>query len=99
MTSRAKDDMHPSAEERRWFRVELRDQYRVRTLGRIPDVTPHAASLVPFASMLVREGAAGELVLVDEATGVEVARQDLRRGPRRAPGHGSPRDRTRGRSS
>jgi hypothetical protein len=69
----------------RWYRVEHRDGDRVRVLGRLPDVTPHAATLAPFASRLVREGTPGELLLVEEATGTVVARQDLRPGPRRAP--------------
>jgi hypothetical protein len=83
------------ASERRWFRVELRNGAGVRSLGRVSDVTAHPASLVPFASRLVREGATGELVLVDETTGLDVARQDLRHGPRRAPGHGRSADRER----
>jgi hypothetical protein len=81
--------------ERRWYRVELRAEGRVRSLGRLPDVTPHAATLAPFASQLVRAGVGGELVLIDEATGSEVARQNLKRGPRRAPTRNCPPDRPR----
>jgi hypothetical protein len=72
----------------RWYRVEHRDGDRVRSLGRLPDVTPHAATLAPFASRLVQTGATGELVLVEETSGTVVARQPLRHGPRRAPGRG-----------
>jgi hypothetical protein len=48
-------------------------------------VTPHAATLAPFASRLVHEGEAGEVVLIDAGTGAVVARQDLGKGPRRGP--------------
>jgi hypothetical protein len=72
----------------RWYRVEHWGPDGVHCLGRLPDVTPHPATLAPFASRLVREQATGELVLIDEATGIAVARQDLRTGPRRGPTRG-----------
>jgi hypothetical protein len=66
--------------ERRWFRVELRGADGPRLLGYVPDVRPHPASLTPFVSRLLLEGiAVGEVVLIDEATGQDVARRHVRR--------------------
>lgn len=68
---------------RRWFRVEYRDGAGVRPLGRLPDVPPHPATLAPFVSRLLLDGQqGGVLVLVEEATGADVARHPLDRGPR-----------------
>jgi hypothetical protein len=68
-----------------WYRVEHRTAGEVKTLGLLADVAPHHATLAPFASRLVQNGASGELVLVDASTGTEVARQDVAAGPRRGP--------------
>jgi hypothetical protein len=73
--------------ERHWYRVEHRGANEPRLLGYVADVVPHPASLVPFVSRLLRDGATeGEVVLVDDHTGADVARQSLGHGPRRAPG-------------
>jgi hypothetical protein len=70
----------------RWFRIEHRTEEGVTALGRAPDLFPHPTALAPWVSRLLLAGATGGLVvLVDEATGGEVARHDLRRGPRRVP--------------
>jgi hypothetical protein len=45
-------------------------------------VAPHPATLAPFVSRLLLDGATGEVVLVDEATGKDVACHRLDRGPR-----------------
>ncbi len=68
---------------RRWYRVEHRGGGRVRAFGLVVGVAPEVATLAAFAGRLVRDGAAGELVLVEEATGREVARLALP-GPRAA---------------
>ena len=65
--------------ERRWFRVELRGADGPRLLGYVPDVRPHPSSLTPFVSRLLMEGiTVGEVVLIDEATGQDVARRHVR---------------------
>jgi hypothetical protein len=69
----------------RWYRIEHRTGDDVASLGRVADLTPHPASLTPFVSRLLLDGRTGVVVLVDEATGVEVARHELRRGPLRGP--------------
>jgi hypothetical protein len=71
----------------RWFRIEHRTGDGVTSLGRAADLFPHPTALAPFVSRLLMAGATGLVVLVDEATGGDVARHDLRRGPRRAAKH------------
>lgn len=63
------------------FRVEHRTATGepVCVLGRVADVCAHHQSLVPFISKLLREvdGASGVVALVDETTGITVARRYL----------------------
>jgi hypothetical protein len=60
--------------------VEHRDGDRVRAFGLLADAFPHAATLVPFRRHLVHAGVGtGQLVLIEEATGREVARLAVRR--------------------
>jgi hypothetical protein len=61
----------------RSYRVELRTPGKVRHLGRMPFARPHFRALDPFVSRLVREGAHGWLMLVDEETNGVVARRRL----------------------
>lgn len=63
--------------EQQWYRVEHRVGNRVTVLGRVADVTRHVSTLDPWLSRLLLEGAAGELVLVEEATGAVIARRHL----------------------
>lgn len=63
------------------YRVELRAGDRVEELAVLDAATPaHRASLAPFISRLRLDGrAAGEVVLVDRASGQVVGRQSLAR--------------------
>ncbi|HEY7031952.1 MAG TPA: hypothetical protein VH482_11515 [Thermomicrobiales bacterium] len=72
----------------RWHRIEHRTGDVVTPLGRVADLARHRTTLAPFVSRLLLDGQTGVVVLVDEATGADVARHDLRRGPQRAPTHG-----------
>jgi hypothetical protein len=63
--------------EQRWYRVEHRDVLGRRTLGRVPNVYAHHHSLTPFVARLLLDGAIGEIILVEETTGREVARRSL----------------------
>src|SRR5215217_5594232 len=63
--------------ERRWYRVEHRDGRGRHDLGRVPDVSAHHHSLTPFVARLLLAGAAGEIILVEESTGRDVARRSL----------------------
>ena len=65
--------------------VVYRDAGTVRGCGRLADAAPTWHALTPFCSRLVHEGVArGQLVLIEEATGREVARLAVRRrAPRR----------------
>lgn len=63
----------------RWFRVEHRDDLGHHDLGRVPDVFATHHALTPFLAQLVLDGATGEVVLIDEASGIDVARRFLDR--------------------
>ena len=63
--------------EQRWYRVEHRSGTIVRALGQVADLPRHSATLDPWLSHLLREGAQGELYLVDEETGEVVARRTV----------------------
>jgi hypothetical protein len=64
---------------RHWYRVEHRDGAAARPLGRVPDVGRGPFTLEPYLMRLRRAGVArGALVLVDEATGRDVARRRVR---------------------
>jgi hypothetical protein len=72
----------------RWYRVVHLSGGTGRPLGRLVDVAPHPASLAPFVSRLLLDGAAGEVVLVEEATRRILVRYDLGRGPIRTNSRG-----------
>lgn len=72
--------------EQQWYRIEHRVGNRVTVLGRVADVTRHVSTLDPWLSRLLLEGAAGELVLVEEATGAVIARRSLGDDPPRVAG-------------
>jgi len=69
---------------REGYRVELRAGDRIDELGVLDAATAaHFTSLTPFVSRLRLEGRdAGEVVLVERATGRVVARQRLAPPPR-----------------
>jgi hypothetical protein len=60
------------------YRVEHRAAGVTTVLGHTEHVHARQAELSRHAARLIAAGAAGELVLVDEATGEEVARRSLR---------------------
>jgi hypothetical protein len=62
--------------DRRGFRVEHRDQGDTHALGRIDYRFAHFSALDPFLAHMPR-WAAGEVVLIDEATEEIVARRHL----------------------
>jgi hypothetical protein len=64
--------------EPRLFRVDHHDGDGVRAIAAVADVPPHHASLEPYVSRLLRDGADGELLLVDAVTGAVVARRAIR---------------------
>jgi hypothetical protein len=64
-------------------RVEHRHAGAAAVLARGVLAFPHHAELAPFAGRLLAAGAAGQLVLVDEASGADLARRHLRPGPGR----------------
>jgi len=66
----------------RWFRVEHRDDLGHHDLGRVPDVFATHHALTPFLAHLLLDGATGEVVLIDEVSGADVARRFLN-DPRR----------------
>jgi hypothetical protein len=68
---------------RHWYHVELRTGDEVRDLGHVPDAFPHHDSLTPFVSRLLREGATGEVILIDDESGQVVARRRLEHGLQR----------------
>ncbi len=72
--------------EQQWYRIEHRVGNRVTVLGRVADVTRHVSTLDPWLSRLLLEGAAGELVLIEEATGAVIARRSLGDEPPRIAG-------------
>jgi hypothetical protein len=63
------------------YRVEHRNGERTDVVARTSDVHARQEELSQHAARLMREGKAGELVLVEESTGAEVARRTLLAGP------------------
>jgi hypothetical protein len=63
------------------YRIELRTGDAVTILGHTTASHARQADLSEHASRLMADGATGELVLVDEATGEDVARRRLRSAP------------------
>ena len=61
------------------YRVEYHDGRTIRPLGCLVGVAPHHATLEPFLSQLLREGAEGTLVLIHQETGEIVARRVVKR--------------------
>jgi hypothetical protein len=61
----------------RAFRVELQND-ATRILDRVEGGFPQFRTLDPYASRLIQEGEQGELVLIDEATELIVARKTVR---------------------
>jgi len=74
-----------AARRGRTFRVELRAAGGAEVLARGVRVAAHASALAPWVSRLRLEPTplAGELVLVDEASGAVAARRRLDRRPNR----------------
>ncbi len=68
----------------RRFRVEHREAGAVSILGEMHGVPAHHATLAPFVSSLLHDGLGGELVLVDELSGLIVARRHVRPRMRKA---------------
>jgi len=64
------------------YRVEHRGSDGVHVLGHVVGVFLHWTTLVPYASRLLREGATGCLILVDDATDEVVATYQLASGGR-----------------
>ena len=60
-----------------WFRVEHQDCLGRHTIGRVPNVFATHHALTPFLAHLLLDGATGEVVLIDELSGAEVARRFL----------------------
>jgi hypothetical protein len=71
------DDVEREGERR--YQVEHRNGHETRALGQLTTAIPHVSVLDPWVSHLVRGGAAGEVRLIDEATGAVVVRQTLDR--------------------
>lgn len=69
------------------YRVEHREHGRVQSLGQLSGVALHHASLEVYVGELIRRGARGLLVLIDESTGDVVARRRVH------PSVSDPRDR------
>ena len=63
------------------YRVEHRSEGRVVVIARTSAGDARQAELSEHAARLIAAGATGELVLVDEATGDELARRHLRPDP------------------
>jgi hypothetical protein len=63
------------------YRIEHRDDEGTTILGRTDAPAAGQAELSARAMQLIADGARGELVLVDEATGEEVARRSLQPDP------------------
>ena len=59
------------------YRVEHRTADGTAVVARTSDVYARQEELSQHAARLMRQGATGELVLVDEATGEDVARRTL----------------------
>jgi hypothetical protein len=67
------------------YRVEHHEAGMVRSLGALPGVAPHYRTLDPFVSALLRDGRAGEVLLVEVATGRTVARRRVHPPRTKAP--------------
>jgi len=76
------------ANHARWYLVVHVAGGTHRSLGRLAGVPAHPATLAPFVSRLLLDGAAGEVVLVEEATRRVVVRHDLGQGPLRTGSRG-----------
>jgi hypothetical protein len=63
------------------YRIEHRDGQTVTVLGRTSATRARQADLSEHAARLMATGASGELVLIDEATGDDVARRRLLAAP------------------
>jgi hypothetical protein len=63
------------------YRIEHRAGRSVTVLGRATATPARQVDLAALAARLIAAGASGELVLVDEATGEEVARHRLAAAP------------------
>ena len=63
------------------YRVEHRTAEGTTVVARTSDVYARQEELSQHAARLMRHGATGELVLVDEATGQDVARRTLLTAP------------------
>jgi hypothetical protein len=75
-------DGKPTVERgKRRYRVEHWEGERVAVLGAVEGIFAHFTALDPFLAALPA-GSAGEVILVDEATGAVVARRYLERAPR-----------------
>ena len=59
------------------YRIEHRSENETRVVATTSDVHARQEELSHLAVRLIREGATGELVLVDETTGDDVARRLL----------------------
>jgi hypothetical protein len=64
-------------------RVEHRDRGTTTLLARGVQALPYRHELAPFVSRLRRNGASGVVVLVEEATGLELGRHAVRAGAAR----------------
>jgi len=84
-TARARAKAAAGGDGGRPCRVELRTAAGVEVLARGVRVAAHPSALAPWASRLRLEAPppAGELTLVDEATGAVAARRRLHAPPRR----------------
>jgi hypothetical protein len=60
------------------YRVEHHDGRGVQMLGVVTDGAPHPSTLDLYLGRLLRAGAEGQLVLIDEASGRVVARRQVR---------------------
>jgi hypothetical protein len=69
---------HQHRADRPTYRIEHRTGGTTRIVARTSDEHARHAELSHHAARLIAEGATGELVLVEETTGAEVARRVLR---------------------
>jgi hypothetical protein len=69
---------HQHRADRPTYRIEHRTEGTTRIVARTSDEHARHAELSHLAARLIAEGATGELVLVEETTGAEVARRVLR---------------------
>jgi len=66
----------------RRYRVEHRQLHRSTVIAALGRAKPHRRTLDPFVSLLVHQGKAGTVVLVDEATGAVVVSRRIARPAR-----------------